>query len=225
MDTWIHKMIKTRSRNCVLAWGLVLGCSIFSIIVYPYYHGPVYIAVVSVIVVAGLGLFLQCGLPTYRYLQDPSSHPVMRRLASWDKSIGIAVEIEREAESPRIRTGGWMVTDNYLIQLTAFTFNLLRLTDLLWAYKHVTKHKVNFVPAGEAYVAVLMCDGGSAEIGGGEMQVDSVISFASQRAPWAFFGFSEEISNLFSQKPQKFYSFVKERKHECERKAHLQRNA
>jgi hypothetical protein len=112
------------------------------------------------------------------------------------------------------------VTDKYLIHRTLFTFDLLRLSDLLWVYKRVTRHSVNFIPTGKTYVGVLACYGGTAEVRGSEKKVDSVLNFAAQRVPWAVFGFSEELSKLFSRKTHDFCSAVEQRRREWTRQAH-----
>ena len=144
----------------------------------------------------------------------------MRRIASWGDPNGIALEASREAGSPRYKGGGWLVTDKYLIQRTLFRFDLLRLADLLWAYKRVTRHSVNFIPTSKTYAGVLACYGGTAEVRGSATKVDSVLNFAAQRAPWAVFGFSEELSKLFSQKTQEFCSAVEQRRRESTRQVH-----
>src|SRR5437870_3174601 len=133
--------------------------------------------------------------------------------------IGTAVEARREADSPRYRGGGWRVTDKYLIQSAPFAFDLLRLSDLLWAYKKVTKHSVNFIPTGKTYACVLACYGGTAEVTGREKDVDSLLSFAAERAPWAVFGFTDELSRVFRQKTADFCAAVEQRKHELARQA------
>lgn len=153
-------------------------------------------------------------LPAWRYLQDASSHPLVRRVASWGDPTGIALDAKREADSPRYKGGGWLVTDKYLIQRTAFTFDVLRLSDLLWAYKRVTRDSVNFIPTGKTYVGVLACYGGTAEVRGRETKVDAVLTFAAERAPWAAFGFSEELSKLFRHKTQEFCSAVEQKRRE-----------
>ena len=185
---------------------------------YPYYVDnasfrlPGYIALGGLVVLAVL-LFAYAR-PAWRYRQDVSSHPVVKRVAAWGDPLGIALEARREAESPKYKGGGWLVTDKYLIQSTFFTFDILRLADLLWAYKKVTKHSVNFIPTGKSYAALLACYGGAAEIKGREKKVDEILVFAAARAPWAIFGFSDELSKLFSQKTQEFCAAVEQRKRE-----------
>ena len=100
---------------------------------YPYYLDdanfrlPGYIAIAAALVL--VVLLAKYGLPAWRYLQDASSHPLVKRVASWGDPVGIALEAKREAGSARYKGGGWLVTDRYLIRSTAFTFDILRLSD------------------------------------------------------------------------------------------------
>ena len=190
---------------------------------YPYYldesafRVPGYIGVGVALILAVL--LIRYGLPAWRYARAAASHPVVKRVASWGDPLGTAVEARREADSPRYRGGGWRVTDKYLIQSAPFAFDLLRLPDLLWAYKKVTKHSVNFIPTGKTYACVLACYGGTAEVTGREKDVDSLLSFAAERAPWAVLGFTDELSRVFRQKIADFCAAVEQRKHELARQA------
>jgi hypothetical protein len=185
---------------------------------YPYYVDnasfrlPGYIAIGALVILAVL--VVKFALPAWRYRHDVSAHPVVQRVASWGDPLGTALEVRREAGSPRYKGGGWYATEKYLVQWTVFSFDVLRLADLLWAYKKVTKHSVNFIPTGKTYAALLACYGGMAEIKGREKNVDAILAFAAERAPWAIFGFSDELSKLFRQKPQEFCAAVEQRKRE-----------
>jgi hypothetical protein len=193
---------------------------------YPYvlsdtaFRVPCYLALVGALL---LGLaFVKYGLPACKYIQDPGSHPVVKRVSSWGDPLGIALDAKREASSPRYKGGGWMVTGKYLIQSTVFTFDLLRMSDLLWAYKHVTKHSINLIPTGKTYAAILRCYGGTAKIDGREKEVHAVLAFATERAPWAVFGFSEELAKLFRNRTQEFCSAVDQKKREWMRQTSTQ---
>ena len=185
---------------------------------YPYYlddsrfRMPGYIGIAGVLVLAFL--LLKYGLPAWRYAQDVSSHPVVKRLVEWGDPMGIAIEARREADSPRYKGGGWRMTEKYLIRSAPFAFDLLRLSDLLWAYKKVTKHSVNFIPTGKSYAGVLVCYGGAAEVTGKEKSVDAMLTFAAERAPWALFGYSDDLAKLFKQKTQEFCAAIEQRKRE-----------
>ena len=197
---------------------------------YPFYISgesfrfPGYWAIAGVLVFGFL--FVKHAVPAWRHLQDPATHPVAKRVTSWADPIGIAVEAEREHRSPRYKGGdGWVVTDQYLLRSTFFTFDVLRLSDLLWAYKKVTKHSVNFIPTGKTYEAVLACYGGSATVKGAEKTVDELLGFAAQRTPWAVFGFSKELETLFAKKTPDFCAAVEQRKREWAERARAQAKA
>ena len=185
---------------------------------YPFYVSddsfrlPGYFAIAGVLVF--IFLLIKQGVPAWRYLHDPKSHPVVTRVNSWGDPVGIATEAERDARSPLYKSSGWAITDKYLVQSTFFTFNLLRLLDLLWAYKKVTRHSVNFIPTGKTYDAVLICYGGAGTIKGPEKAVDALLGFAAQRVPWAVFGFTKELEALFKKNTREFCTGVEQRKHE-----------
>lgn len=215
METWILRMVRARCVRRIVAWVL----AIVAIVVLAI-HLPVYFAIAGVLIFAFL--LAKYGLPAWRYFQDPSLHPVVRRIASWGDPIHIAVEVERETRSSRHKGGGWLVTDKYIVQSTFFTFDVLRFLDLLWAYKRVTRHSVNFIPAGKTYDAVLVCYGGTAEVKGREKMVGGILAFAVERAPWAFFGFSKELEKLFNKNTHDFCVTVEQRRRDWAQKVNPQ---
>ena len=164
-------------------------------------------------------LLVRYGIPAWRHYRDPGTHPLLARIGPWGDPLGVAVDVERDFGTPRYKASGWRIGDKYLVQSTFFMFNVLRLRDLLWAYKKVTKHSVNFIPTGKTYACVLACYGGTAEVTGREKDVDSLLSFAAERAPWAVFGFTDELSRVFRQKTADFCAAVEQRKHELARQA------
>jgi hypothetical protein len=158
------------------------------------------------------------GVPAWRHAREPATHPLVTRAQAWGDPLAVAVEAERDFDGPRFSSGGWRVGGKYLIQSTLFTFDVLRLDDLLWAYKKVTKHSVNFIPTGKTYEAILACYGGIAVIKGKEKVVDTVLTFAQQRAPWAVLGYSAELQGLFTKKRQEFVGAVEQRRREWQEK-------
>src|SRR6266550_3971647 len=105
-------------------------------------------------VVIGVGilfllLFAWQALPALRAWRDPERHPLAKRIAQWGDPMGVAVGAEQEFQNPLL-TGkaGWRFGSKYLVRSTFFTFNVLRFQDLMWGYKKVTKHSVNFIPTG-----------------------------------------------------------------------------
>ncbi len=184
---------------------------------YPYYldtasfKTPGYIFGGIGIVV--LMILLWYGIPAWRYLKNPQTHPVAQRVASWGDPICIPMEIENEYSSKVfLRAGDYTLTDRYIIGKTFFNFDVFRIADLLWAYKSITKQSINFIPVGKTYSAVLICYGGSATIRGKEPMVNSVLEYLAGKAPWSIFGYSDEIQKLFKKSQTEFCAIVEARR-------------
>jgi uncharacterized protein DUF6709 len=173
---------------------------------------PGYITIAMALVLGFL--LLRFAGPAWRHFREPTTHPLAKRAASWGADpLGVAVEAERDFDAPRFKGGhGWRVGNKYLVRSTFFTFDLLRLTDLLWAYKKVTKHSVNFIPTGKTYDAILVCYGGSATIKAKEKRVEEMIAFTAQRAPWAVIGYSADVAKMFNKDLRAFTAAVEARR-------------
>lgn len=157
--------------------------------------------------------------PAWKHYKDPAQHPLVARIQGWGDRLGVSVAAEREAGAPKFKSkNGWSVTEQFLVKNTFFSFDMLRLSDLLWAYKKVTKHSVNFIPTGKTYAALLVCYGGTAEIQNKEARTDEILAFAAQRAPWAIFGYSDELAKAFKKDTKGFCAAVEERKRDLVQK-------
>ncbi len=143
----------------------------------------------------------------FRVYLAPGTHPLAGRLASWGDPAKIAAEAEAGSRSPRHKSGGWIVTDKYLIRSTFREFDLHRLADLQWGYKRVTSS--NTV---KSYGAVLMMNGGKVDVVGSEKNVDAVLNLAAERVPWAIFGYSKEIEEHFNNNRPAFAATVEQRR-------------
>jgi hypothetical protein len=197
---------------------------------YPFYLDDESFRVPGYWGLGGLAVFglllLASGRPAWRYMRDPASHPLIARVQKWGDPIGVAVAAERQVRSPRVKAGGgWALTDQFLVRSTFFTFDLLRLSDLLWAYKKVTKHSVNFIPTGKTYEAILACYGGAATLPGNEKTVDRALTFAAERAPWAILGFSKELESAFTTDTAAFCAVVERRKADLAKAAPARKTA
>jgi hypothetical protein len=186
---------------------------------YPFYldtdsfRRPAY--VVIGVGVLFLLLFIWQALPAWRAWRDPERHPLAKRIAQWGDPIGVAAAAEQEFNHPLLKAkGGWRLGNKYFTRSTFFTFDVLRFHDVLWGYKKITKHSVNFIPTGKTYEAIVACYGGTATIPGKEKSVNEVLAFVQQRAPWAIYGFSDDLSSAFNKRRQEFARTVEQRRQE-----------
>jgi len=151
-------------------------------------------------------------LPVCHRLKNPTTHPAMLHVASWGDPIQISAEIENELRSTGGIRGYWTFTSNYMIESSFFRFNVLRFRDLVWAYKSVTKKSVNFIPRGTDYHALFICYGGRAVVQGPEKAIDEMLQAAAQRAPWAIFGYTEDLKKAFNEHTREFCAAVEDRR-------------
>jgi hypothetical protein len=190
---------------------------------YPFYldsdsfRRPGYVVIAVGLIF--LLLFAWQALPAWRAWRDPERHPLAKRIAQWGDPMGLALAAEHEFDNPLMKAkAGWRFGSKYLVRSTFFTFNVLRFQDVLWAYKKITKHSVNFIPTGKTYEAIVQCYGGTATIPGKEKKVHELLAFVQQRAPWAMYGFSDQLAMAFNKHRQEFARSVEQRRQEWAQK-------
>lgn len=167
--------------------------------------------------VAGVFLLLLVlfARPALVRFQDPEKHPVMQRIHKWGDPIGISAELEREVENPvSKRFGSSILSEKYVIQRSYYSIDVARFEDLVCVYKKIVKKRVNFIPAGKDYHAVMIFYGASKEIQAKEKHVEEILQFASQRAPWAVVGYSDKLAELFKKQEGDFCAAVEARRRE-----------
>lgn len=149
----------------------------------------------------------------------PESHPVVKRASQWGDLQLVSHQLESELNDVRLSAGSVRVTDNFAVEKTLFTFDLYRLNDLLWGYEKVTKKRVNFIPAGKSYAAVLKFYGGNLQVSASEAKVTELLKYLAGRAPWAVFGYSDQLNTLFTKQTAEFARGVEARREALAAKA------
>jgi hypothetical protein len=152
----------------------------------------------------------------WKRVQGPANDALVERASAWGDPAVVSAEIEQERERPWLKVGGFEITERYVVKATFYGLTVLRLSDLLWAYKKVIKKSVNFVPVGKDYQAVLCCAGGTAEVQTKEDRVHEILQYAAARTPWALFGHTKELADAFAKDPAGFVAAVAERRRQFE---------
>jgi hypothetical protein len=161
-------------------------------------------------VLVGLLFFAR---PVWLRLKDLSRHPAFQRIKSWGEIQSTSMEAENEFKtSVRYQAAGIRLADRFAFKGSFFTFDIFRFQDLWWAYKLVTQRRVNFIPVGKTYAAVLVFNGGTVQIPGNQAKVDEMLQYAAARAPWAIFGFSDQLKAHLKKNPAEFYAQIEARR-------------
>lgn len=166
--------------------------------------------------IAGTSVFLVVallfGVPAWRQLRSPEGHPVIRRVDTWGPISWTAPRIEQEVNHPAYTLGATTITQNFVVRRQFFRFDVSRIDDLLWAYKKVTKHSVNFIPTGKSYAAELVFADRRETIPGSADGVDGLLGHLAARAPWVVFGYDKDLEREVKRDPQGFKAAVDERR-------------
>jgi hypothetical protein len=73
-------------------------------------------------------------------------------------------------------------------------------------YKLVTQRRVNFIPAGKTYAAVLVFNGGTVAVPGNQARAEESLPYGALRAPRAIFCFSDQLKAHRKKNPAEFYA-------------------
>ena len=151
------------------------------------------------------------------YSSDPVNHPIMLRLQKMGSGLELAASIDQEMNSGQVLKFGSsvMLTPSWLVSSGTFSLKVLRLQDLVWFYKKVTTHRVNFVPTGKTY-SVMLWDRSRTtlliDMGRKEEAGNALLQELVRRTPWALAGYSADLQKLWVKDAKGVVAAVDERK-------------
>lgn len=151
-----------------------------------------------------------------RRLRDPSVSPVARTLQKYgSRPEVVASQIDNDFAQSR-KEWSWpslMLSKSWLLKPTLYGLAVMNLDDLVWSYEKVVRRRVDFIPIGKNYSAVI-CDrhGQTIEHAAKRKAVASVLEELAKRAPWAVVGYSKEIEQMFKKNRAGFVAAVEERR-------------
>jgi hypothetical protein len=149
------------------------------------------------------------GLLGFMRFHDPKKHPAVKPLVAAGQGVLEAAshKIEQDLALPgrHLALGsGVTLTSEYAVHRSIFAFEVSAFADLLWAYKRVTRRKLYFViPLGKTFAAQLHFRDGAIASAGKEPKVDEALTFIANAAPWAVFGYSDEVKALYDNKQRR----------------------
>ncbi|SFN33345.1 hypothetical protein SAMN05660284_01229 [Formivibrio citricus] len=154
----------------------------------------------AVAALLGIGALVY-GLIALRRFRDPAQHPVMKRVAEWADSVEMSKLLEKEAtERNGLKFGGHLFTANFVVREGMLNFDVQRLDETLWTYKHVLQKKIYYIiPAGKTFSVCLNWMGASWQISGKEANIDSVLQYLAERYPWMLCGYSDELASAYKK--------------------------
>jgi hypothetical protein len=125
----------------------------------------------------------------------PETHPIVRMASQYGPLADISQQLDAELRGGVEKFGKAKVTSTWVLLPKPFGLQMCRIPDLIWAYKKVTRHYHSFIPTGKTY-EVIMYDrwGKPLQMQTKQKKVDAVLKLLAERAPWAVFGYSDELN-------------------------------
>ena len=148
-----------------------------------------------------------------RRTADVASHPVVQRASMYGTLPDVAQQFEIEIQGNIVKIGRATITQSWVFLPSRFGLSICRIPDLIWAYKKVTKHYTNFIPTGKSY-EIIMYDrfGKPLQMQARQKKIDAMLTLLAERAPWAVFGYSDDLSTTLRTNWGGFIAVVDQRK-------------
>jgi hypothetical protein len=151
--------------------------------------------------------------------QDPTQHPVMRTLALFGPAGQVAAEIDADVRfnvpSPSLNQPA--VTPTWLLHPSHYGLQVVAVGEIVWAYTHVTQHRVNFVPTGKTY-RVMIADRRGRLLSLGSKKGDSseLLGYLSRVTPWSIFGYHADLARSWKANPREIIQAADARRQQFE---------
>jgi hypothetical protein len=165
----------------------------------------------------GIPVFLLCILGLVQAVQrssDPLKHPIMKDLGRFGPAQQVVSEIENDLFMPHEQLGDLHLTPGWLVHTPAAALGATRLEDTVWIYKQVTQRRVNGIPAGKTYSALIFDRHGKLITipGKNEEAVNQMLQAVLNRAPWSLAGYNQEIEKAWKSNRASVIAAVDQRR-------------
>jgi hypothetical protein len=150
-----------------------------------------------------LALALWNCLKAMRRSAEIQTSPVWKHLAVYGDAEQLSQQIEAELQPAMIRKYGKLqIAQQWMVRRKLFSTWVSPIADLMWIYKKVTKHSVNFIPTGKTYSVVLLGRHRQRiEEQMKEKAVNEMLGDLTARVPWALFGFTQDLEKAWQKDP------------------------
>ncbi len=134
-------------------------------------------------------------LKVIRRRAEAATHPVVQAVSRYGSLFDVAQQLDLELQGSPMKIGRATITQSWVVLPSRFGLSLCRIPDLIWAYKKVTRHYHNFIPTGKTY-EVIMYDrhGKPLQMQSRQKKIDAMLALLAERAPWAIYGYSDDLN-------------------------------
>lgn len=144
---------------------------------------------------------------------NPASSPIVKRLGGEPGVIALGQQLDIEMMSGTEKFGAAVVSPSFLHVPSVYDSHIVPLADLVWVHKKITQRRVNFVPAGKTYEALLYTrNGQTCNVAGSEAQVNSLLEKLARQYPWIIAGWTADLEATWKKNAAGVIAAVDERR-------------
>jgi hypothetical protein len=160
-------------------------------------------------------------LKAVRRSTEPQSAPVWKTLSAFGNAEQLSQQIEADMQPGGVRKyGKLLIGPQWMVRRSMFRTWVSPVGDLVWVYKKVTRHSVNFIPTGKTYSVILVGRHKQrTEEQMKESAVNQLLMELTQRVPWALFGFDKNLEQAWRKDPPSVVAAVDARYQQYKAKA------
>jgi hypothetical protein len=149
---------------------------------------------------------------------DPATSPIVTQLEHRGGMMACQ-QVDSEVAQSSGKIGKAILTKSWVIAPHVYHASIMHLDDVVWVYKKVTQHRVNFIPTGKTYAAILCASNGRmVQVDDKQEKIDQLLESIAIKAPWAIAGFSDDVQKLWDKNRDALLQAVNQRRSELMKK-------
>jgi len=121
--------------------------------------------------------------------------------------------IEHNPRNPTKVAGYYVTQDGWLIKNSILTFDFVPTSSICWVYAEKIKHSINFIPTYTERVLVVKLESGKTlRESYRKKAIDERLGLLREVAPWAMFGYNEQLEDAW-RKDREAFAVEVDRRH------------
>lgn len=167
------------------------------------------------LLVAGILIGVYLNIQFTDRQRNPSHHPIMKRLSRFNTEVDLLLSrVDGEMQTKSVKVGSLILTENWMIHQTFFTLDMIPFADIAWIYRSIIRTKYyGIITVAKNYGAVVHERyGAPLNIRASDDAVWTMLDHIAQRAPWAIYGYSDDLKMIWNHDRVDFLRLVDKRK-------------
>lgn len=207
-DTIIYTELSKRNIRLLVTAILIFLVSIIFLVNIVFNRKLIFLIISCIL----LSISIYQYILVFRRNEDIWLYPDLNRFLTFgDNYNDLIVEMDNNlVNNDRKIFSDFFFTNSFCFYPSFYRFNWFHFSEICWVYTHVTKHYTNFINTGKSYqLHVYLKTGEVVELKSDDS--DDLLFEFMNIAPYAYYGFSQELKEYWDTDPRGFIISVNKR--------------